>query len=155
MKSFQRVACLSQTLNASLTGNMCTVVVQAVSIHCADWAFKVIKHAHGGHSHVTVSTLAGVKAKTAGDVVRHFKQGHTHGVEHVLCRPWIRYTCKAWHKVHGSQALPKHIVSAVSIVQIQQPPQMLLLPKVVRVNCEDLCSCYVSTTQAGNSHNSA
>lgn len=114
MKSVKRVSCLLQTLNASLTSSICTVVVQAVSIHCDDWAFKVIKHAHGGHPHVTVSTLAGVKAQTAGNVVRHVKQGHIQGVEHVLCRPWIRYACcKSWSKVPGSLSLPKHIVCAV------------------------------------------
>lgn len=65
-------------------------MLQATSIHCSDWAFKVIKHAHGGCPHVTVSTAAGVKAKTAGDVVRHVMRGHAHGVTQVVCKSWIR-----------------------------------------------------------------
>ena len=90
-----------------------TVGRQAVSIHCSDWAFKVTRSSYGGVPHVTISTIAGVKAKTAGDVVRNGRQGQADGAEHVLCRPSIRcnfhhYRCHCVTTCHCHSAAFPH-----------------------------------------------
>lgn len=81
---------IAHTLSYLAVSSVSVLMLQATTTHCSNWAFKVIKHAHGGCPHVTVSTAAGVKAKTAGHVVRHVIQGHAHGVTHVVCKSWIR-----------------------------------------------------------------
>lgn len=43
----------------------------------------MIKQAHGGIPHVTISAQPGVLARTAGDLVRSVKLGNLHGVTHV------------------------------------------------------------------------
>lgn len=59
--------------------------MQAVEVQCPKWAMRFLQRP----PHVTVSMAEGVKARTAGDLVRKVKQGRIYGVEHELCMAGI------------------------------------------------------------------
>jgi len=55
-------------------------------VRCPDWAVRYLQRP----AHVTMSTAEGVKAKSAGDLLRKVQQGHIYGLEHEACTEDIR-----------------------------------------------------------------
>lgn len=84
--------------------------MQVVTVRCPDWAFNLIKQ-NSGCPHITISTLPGIKPKTAGDLVRSVQQGNYLGVEHEACYDGIRCYISQLHTVsqasHWFTSLPE------------------------------------------------
>ena len=82
-----------------------------VTVRCPDWAFNLIKQ-NSGSPHITISTLPGIKPKTAGDLVRSVQQGNYLGVEHEACYDGIR--CNTSSTLCAITSLPPAYKPALS-----------------------------------------